>query len=578
MAIWCGCFITFSCANLRNGMERANEQNISTQETIRKASQSGCICKNAPPLAMFNSYPLHMAAYTGCMDCIQKILKDSPEINSRDNVKNSTALHIAATYGQTNVAELLIDSGANIEAKDEDGYTALHLAAIYGQYDIAKLLLEKGANKNNQDKLWNTALHWAVKHGRYNIVKLLLNHNARVDIRNKAEGDSVLHWAAKYDKENYDKENITQLLLNKIIQIEQIDIQNKEGNTALHLATMRSMANLVKLLLDSGARIDMQNKKGNTALHLAAMHGIENLVELLLNSGAKIDMQNKERMMPLDCAVKYKYANVVKLLLDRGNKINKENKWGAAALHWASKQSDLDGIKLLLNAGVKVDAQNEDRNTALHTAYIEYCKSLHREPFENRRRQDNLQLDTVKLLEHYNARKDIKNKKGYSPEDYAYLVFIANCYETDLTRSACSHNPMYVEKRMLGYLLQNNKFKQRNIPTNQHFDGVPLKISRDEVWDIFKFLTTDLYLDTTGQVTQSGAQLPLVNSWTSNHGREDIIQRLRDYVENLGNIDQDQAREYEQVANRFLKVNFGLKPFSQGMYCEICYPGLPHSH
>ncbi|ROT47229.1 hypothetical protein EDM02_03675 [Candidatus Cardinium hertigii] len=662
-AIWYSCFITYSCTNLKNGMKHtqdANGQNISTQETVVRASQSDCICKNASPLAAFNSDKLHMAAYAGCMDCIEKIPKDSPDIIKHDKVRNSTLLHTATRYGRTYVAEVLLDKGANIEAIDKDGYTALHLAAIYGKYDIAKLLLESQANKNSYDKLWHTALHWAVKHGHCDIAELLLSYNASIHYRNQGERDTVLHWAVKYNQENI-AQNIVQLLLNKLIeinQIEQINIQNKDGNTVLHLAVEYGMKNLVGLLLDSGAKINIRNKDGNTALHLvvkynqeniaqnivqlllnkliqinqidqiniqnndgntalhlAAIHGIENLtellldngakinirnkdgntalhlavkynqeniaqlllnkliqinqidqiniqnndgntalhlaaidgrenlVELLLDNGAKIDMQNKKQMMPLEYAVKHRHANMVKLLLDRGNKINKQNKWGIAALHWASKQSDLDGIELLLNAGVKVDAQNDDGNTALHIAYRQCCRFIGSYHKFTRSRQ----LNTVKLLERCSARKDIENKQGYSPEDYAYLVFIRNCYGINLLNSRDGSH--IVEKRILGYLLQNNKFKQRNTPTNQNSESLHSHLP-NEIWDICKFITTDLYLNATGQVTQSGTQLP----------------QLRDYVEK---INPDQAMEYERVASGLLNSARELRDLCSKSSCVV---------
>ncbi|WP_184891121.1 ankyrin repeat domain-containing protein [Candidatus Cardinium hertigii] len=742
--------------------QHANGQNISTQETVIRASPSDCTCKNEPqhpefkiqPLHIaaygdwWNDLPLHMAACTGCINCIKKIPEDDRlAIIKHDRVRNSTALHIAAAYGHTNVVEVLLDKDANIEAIDQYGYTPLHMAAIYGKYDTAKLLLERQANKNSSDNWWYTPLHSAVQHGHFHIVELLLHHNASMRYKSKGEGDTVLHWVVKCNKEdiaqlllnklieihqiepinirnndrntmlhlaveygmenlgrrlldsgakidmqnqdgntalhlaaihgrenlaqlllnkliqinqikqqiniqNNDKntvlhlavkdggenlvkllldngakigienkdgntalylavkckqENIAQLLLNKLIQInqiEQINIQNNNNNTVLHLAIKYGMKNLVGLLLDSGAKdiqdkrgnialhlavkynqknivqlllnkfnknnnrntvliqqinqIDIQNKDQNTALHLAAIYGIENLVELLLDNGAKIDMQNQEGMMALECAVKHRHANVVKLLLDRGNKINKQNKWGAAALHWASQQSDLDGIELLLNAGVKVDDQNEDGNTALHVAYKQCCRFVGNYHEFTRSRQ----LDTVKFLERYHAKKDIKNKQGYSPEDYAYLVFIRNCYGINLLNSSdVSHR---VEKGILGYLLQNNKFKQRNTPANQNITRVYLPA--ETLMDIFSFITTDLYLDATGQVTQSGTQLPFVNRWiTSNHGREDIIQELRDYVGNNININPNQAMEYERVASGLLDNARALRDLRRGM-------------
>ena len=57
-------------------------------------------------------------------------------------------MHVAAILGQYEVAELLIQKGANVNVSGDDGGTALHAAAFLGQYEVAKLLVQKGADVN----------------------------------------------------------------------------------------------------------------------------------------------------------------------------------------------------------------------------------------------------------------------------------------------------------------------------------------------------------------------------------------------------------------------------------------------
>ena len=78
----------------------------------------------------------------------------------------------------------MVDGGARVKTRPDDGFTPLHAAAWMGKYDTAKLLLEEGsdvhlAHKNHQ----GTALHMAVYYGHYDCVRLLLRWGAKVNVR-----------------------------------------------------------------------------------------------------------------------------------------------------------------------------------------------------------------------------------------------------------------------------------------------------------------------------------------------------------------------------------------------------------
>jgi ankyrin repeat protein len=72
------------------------------------------------------------------------------------------------------VMKVLLEKGADIESKDNEGRTALMRAAIYDQKTIVKLLLEKGADVNSKDNAGHTALWFAYKDRHQSIVDLLL--------------------------------------------------------------------------------------------------------------------------------------------------------------------------------------------------------------------------------------------------------------------------------------------------------------------------------------------------------------------------------------------------------------------
>jgi ankyrin repeat protein len=167
---------------------------------------------------------LHRAAFGGHVNVIQLLLDRVAEAQLR-----SAALFIAAWKGHEDTAKILIDHGVDLEAKNEDGQTALHWAIIGGDYagietlmapemgkrpktrkvnqDMIKLLLDRGANVNARSGVGHTALHWAVVRGSLAVVDMLLNHGADLLVKDD-EGKDAIDWARNFS----DSDDIFRLL------------------------------------------------------------------------------------------------------------------------------------------------------------------------------------------------------------------------------------------------------------------------------------------------------------------------------------------------------------------------------
>jgi ankyrin repeat protein len=115
--------------------------------------------------------------------------------------KGQTPLCLASWKRHDSIVSLLLENGANVNVKDEDGCTPLHFASMEGQDAVVSLLLENGADVNAKNDYGNTPLHKAGYNGHEAVVSLLLEKGADRNITNYY-GKTPLQIAQKYKKQN----------------------------------------------------------------------------------------------------------------------------------------------------------------------------------------------------------------------------------------------------------------------------------------------------------------------------------------------------------------------------------------
>lgn len=138
------------------------------------------------------------AAKKGNLARVQK-LATKDNINCQDTQgRNSTPLHLAAGYNNQEVAEFLLENGADVNAMDKGGLIPLHNASSYGHVDIAALLIKFDTYVNAVDRWGYTPLHEAAQKGRTHLCSLLLAHGSDPTMKNH-EGQTPLDLATAED-------------------------------------------------------------------------------------------------------------------------------------------------------------------------------------------------------------------------------------------------------------------------------------------------------------------------------------------------------------------------------------------
>ncbi|XP_074128730.1 ankyrin-2 isoform X4 [Sminthopsis crassicaudata] len=307
---------------------------------------------------------------------------------NRTTESGFTPLHIAAHYGNVNVATLLLNRGAAVDFTARNGITPLHVASKRGNTNMVKLLLDRGGQIDAKTRDGLTPLHCAARSGHDQVVELLLERGAPLLARTK-NGLSPLHMAAQGDH----VECVKHLLQHKA----PVDDVTLDYLTALHVAAHCGHYRVTKLLLDKRANPNARALNGFTPLHIACKKNRIKVMELLVKYGASIQAITESGLTPIHVAAFMGHLNIVLLLLQNGASPDVTNIRGETALHMAARAGQVEVVRCLLRNGALVDARAREEQTPLHIA-----SRLGK-------------TEIVQLLLQHMAHPDAATKNGYTP-------------------------------------------------------------------------------------------------------------------------------------------------------------------
>ena len=183
------------------------------------------------------------------------------EVDASDADEGWTALLRAATKGQEMMVCLLVEKGADIEARSPSNGTPL-ICAAEGNYEaIVEFLLKSGANVNAEDQFgWKPLHRVMVNPGGEGVAQILLTHGADINARCSYKKTPLHHAIEKGN------DSMVSFLLAAGADFEARDIAER---TPLHTAIESRLENMVHILLEAGADADAKDKGGHDALGAA---------------------------------------------------------------------------------------------------------------------------------------------------------------------------------------------------------------------------------------------------------------------------------------------------------------------
>ncbi len=342
---------------------------------------------------------------SGQTEKVRELFKTRVDTNSK-NARGETPLHLVVNRGEADLAAFLIAAGSKVDEKDAEGRTALEIACVNRDAKTAAVLSSAGAD---------------------------------------------IFLAGSDDKTPVDYALGSLGLLDAILNKSNIDSQNAQGKTILHLAAERGDMTKIDVILKKGAKPSLRDNNGRTALDAAysdpSSESHAAAAERLILSGAHSDNKQfayfapavrssnynvrfDDGFAPLHFASRENHTGFMQFMISRRADVNAKNSSGAPPLHEAVREGNLDAVKILIEEGAEINARDAKGNSAMHLVM----------PLESR-------LAIVKYLIGKGADPNIKDDHGEAPLHVAISLDLGSDFvETLLIDDGISIDRSVVKK------------------------------------------------------------------------------------------------------------------------------------
>lgn len=324
--------------------------------------------------------PLY-AAYCGKhYDMMARLVDLGADVSARYD-DGSTILHCALFNDSVAVFRKIVGLVGNLDATDGDGDTALMVCAgilqpnsfMKHQVEKTRILLKAGASFSIFGDDGRSAIHRAADRGNHTIVRLLSDAGASVSGCTHHGQTALTHAVTEGQLE------VLRVLVQAGADFEEIW---QGGGTALMFAAEHGQAEIVSYLLEMGASTFPPNDSTHAPLYLAAQNGHTTVVQQLISAGADVN-DGSLGVQPLRTACQHDHPNIVRELVRAG--ANPVFSSGSTALHMAAGSAHVDVARVLLKEGCLETCITESAklgicSPACHVG--EMCDDVTRDPLK----------------------------------------------------------------------------------------------------------------------------------------------------------------------------------------------------
>lgn len=226
--------------------------------------------------------PIHTAALAGNLRVIKVLVRNNVSVEAKTKTQQQP-IHFAVEGGFHRIVRYLVGRGASVEEPDEHGDTPMHIAATKANVAVVRTLLESGCRGMKANKDGKRPLHLLcetehtprIDDAVLECARLLLDR--RTHVRWRARPRSLLTALVSARARADDKETQQKLVCSR----------DNDEYEPLHRAASVGNLELVRLLLDRGARVSAKRGLGWQALHYAASKGHIDVARLLVERGTR---------------------------------------------------------------------------------------------------------------------------------------------------------------------------------------------------------------------------------------------------------------------------------------------------
>jgi quinoprotein dehydrogenase-associated probable ABC transporter substrate-binding protein len=211
---------------------------------------------------------------------IKFLVKKGADLKARDP-QGYAPIHTAARKRHPELIALFADLGADLNEPDGDGMTPLQHAVMRSHVPSVKMLLERGADIEEKNKEGYTALALAIAEAKFEVAKVLLESGAHIDATAGPDALTPLMIASSQVSPGEgaiflpESTRPIDLARDLIKRGADVNAQSKSGVTALMIAAARNVAPMIGLLIQAGAKADLKSVQGQTAADIADQNGAE---------------------------------------------------------------------------------------------------------------------------------------------------------------------------------------------------------------------------------------------------------------------------------------------------------------